>query len=311
MGIGADTDFDAEELAMLEALRKDEEQQAAVPAAAAPAAAPAATAQPSEQPAVTEQQQQTATPAEPAAAAPAAPAQPIEAPQGDPRAALRASRRAERQARERAEQLAAELAELRKQVPQQQVPASVDGITDQELAEMEQDFPAQAKLVRANRELQKQLQQVVASQAQQPAQAAQPEFMPPALPPDLQEVVDDIPALLAWQCNPDQTAFEMAKATDAALMVHPVWKDKPVAERFAEVTRRVQAELGAAPAPQPSQQQQPAATPAQVLASVPRQAPSTLSDIGAGGTGVENPLTLDRMARMSDEDILAELARLG
>ena len=308
MPLGVADEFDAEELAMLANLRKADEQQAAGPDAAAPNAAPAATAQPSEQPTATQGQEQPAAAVDPAAAAaPAAPAQPTEAPQGDPRAALRASRRAERQARERAAQLEAELETLRKQVPRQPA-TNPDDLTDAELAELEQDFPAMAKAARLARTA------AAATAAQQPtahAPTQQPEFLPPVLPPELQDVVDGIPDLLTWQCDPDQTRFNMAKAMDGALLSHPKWKDAPPDARLAEVARRVNVELGAAPAPQPSpSQQQPAATAAQVIASVPRQTPNTLSDIGAGGAGDENPLTLERMEKMSEDDLLAALARL-
>jgi hypothetical protein len=286
MTLGASEDFSPDELAILKALEIDGEQQA-----------------PGESQA-SEQQPATQTPA---ATAPANNAtttteagQPAAAdtrPQGDVRAALRASRRAEQRAREEAERLKRENEELRSKVPaSQQAPS--DELTDEEIAQAERDFPLLGKTARF----------VKKAQAQQPAAAApaaQPTgFEPKWLPPQVQEVVDGVPDLLAWQHDPDQGRFQLAIQVDTLLQSHPAWASKSFAERAQEVVRRVSAELPAQPAANRPD-------PAAVLAAVPRQTPDTLSHLGGGGGKQPEAPALQRYMGMSDDAIVADLLREG
>lgn len=226
---------------------------------------------------------------------------------GDVRGALRASRRAERQARDEAARLKAELEETRKQIP---APKD-DGVTDAELAELEADMPIVAKALRETRALKASLPKAPA-----PAPAADPEFTPPVQPPHVQDAIDDIPDLLAMQNDPDQSAFLLAVQTDALLKQHPKWADKPLPERLAECARRVKAELGPAapaPAPQPPASPAPARrSPAAAVDKAPVVPPTTLSDIAGGAAPTtETAPGVKQFMSMSDEDILAALARHG
>jgi hypothetical protein len=226
---------------------------------------------------------------------------------GDVRGALRASRRAERQARDEAARLKAELEETRKQIP---APKD-DGVTDAELAELEADMPLVAKALKETRALKASLPKAPA-----PTPAADPEFIPPTQPANVQDAIDEIPDLLTMQNDPDQSAFLLAVQTDSLLRVHPKWADKPLTERLAECARRVKSELGAsAPAPQPPASPAPAPArraPAAAVAEAPRAQPSTLSDIAGGAAPTtESAPGVKQFMDMSDEDMLAALARHG
>ena len=221
--------------------------------------------------------------------------EPAAAPQpgGDTRAALRASRRAEQRAREEAARLRAELEALKAAVPAQQ---EDDPMSDEEIERAERDFPLLGKTARLVKEAAK--RQATAPVQQAPATG---EFIPPTLPPQVQDIVDASPELLAWQLDPDQSRFTLAKTIDGLLEGDQHWSNKPVAERFQEVVRRVTAAMGTAPVSAP-----PVNTAA-VLAAVPRRTPETLSHIGGGG-GVNNPTpTADRYMQMSEEQIIADL----
>lgn len=222
-------------------------------------------------------------------------------PKGDPRAALRASRRAEHRLRQDNERLHAELEEARKATP---VPKQADDdLNDDEVAELESDFPVIGKLARQNKALQSKVDALMGQQGSSQQRQAEPEFQPLVLPPELQDVVDDIPELLAWQYDPDQAAFQMATAEDNKLRIHPKWKDKPIAERFAEVARRVKADLGEAS----QTTSKPRVNVDDALDRAPRVRPGTLGDIGGGGEIQKSASNLGRFATMSNADMEAEL----
>jgi hypothetical protein len=253
---------------------------------------------------------QGTTPTEGSTAA-AAPAPGTTDQHGDVRGALRASRRAERQSRERAERLEAELEETRKRIPA----IADEGVSDAELAELEADMPVVAKALREVRAA-----KAATPPAPAPAPQAQPEFIPPVQAAHVQDVIDDIPALLEMQNDPDQSRFDLAVQTDALLKKHPAWHDKPLGERLAECARRVNADLGtaapAAPAPAP---QSPAAapapatrrSPAAAVAQAPVVHPTTLSDIAGGAAPTTATPGLKQFMNMSNEDIMRELERHG
>ena len=231
------------------------------------------------------------TPAEGAATMPPAEAKPS----GDTRAALRAARRSEQRAKGEVERLRAENEALRAKVPAE----PSEDITDEDVATIEADFPVIAKAVKAMR--------TVAATVKPQAAAAQadPEFEPPTLPPELQEVVDQIPDLLGWQHDSDQTLFEMAKAEDRKLLLHPKWKDASEDKRLAEVVRRVKADI-AEVTPEPTPQR---ANVKDAIARAPRVTPNTLADIGGGGDTPNTTSNLGRYSQMSNEDIEADLLR--
>lgn len=305
MPLGIAAEMSDEELAALEALRDPNEeplpgddepgaegdQPPQEPAASqAPPADEAETPKADATPPADDKQQQTADP---------------EKPKGNRNQALRAARIAEQRARQEAETLRAELEELRKQVPVGKKGDDPADMTDEEIAELEVDFPAAAKAAR----MAKRAAEAVAKLT--PAAAKQetvPDFEPPVLPPELQAAVDEVPDLLDWQHDPDQTRFEMAKATDGLLSRHPQWKDKPLEARFAEVVRRVNAELGAA-TPKPAANGR--RDPMDVINNAPSRTPKSISEIGGGdGTNTQGP-DVSRFSRMSTEDVEAELMARG
>lgn len=282
-------DFSSDEIAILAASGIQLDDPQATEAPQAQAAQPGTSA--------SEQTEQTAAP--PAAITQQPAAQPThEPPQpgGDVRAALRASRRAEQRAREEAQRLRDEMAALKQKLPAETQEA--DPFSEDEIARAERDFPL---LGRTARFVKAQMGNTAPAAPAQPPAAA--EFVPPLLPANVQEIVDSSPDLLAWQHDQDQARFALAKSTDALLLEHPHWREKPMAERFAEVVRRVKAELGT---PQPAP-----ADPRQVLASIPRRTPETLSHIGGGGGPQPEAPALDRYMKMSDDDIVADLLRDG
>lgn len=237
-----------------------------------------------------------ATPAPATAPIPEAAPEATPAPQGDTRAALRAARHAEKRLREDNQKLIEENAALR------QGKTAVDTqVTDAELAQLEEDFPLQAKIVRKQREIEQQLQQQQA--AAQPA----PGFEAPSYDPAVQEVIDSVPQLVNWQYDPAaQDKFARAIEYDKALVIDPDWAAKPIAERFAEAARRTEAALAPAsltPAPIAA----PAAArldPATVIANAPAAGPKGISDFRGGAPA--SPPSIN-YAGMSDEAIMASL----
>ena len=300
--------FDPEEHQILSELKPDDEplppEDGAAPAeeqpaaevqpqetAAAPAEAPAAA--PAEAPAAAPA---AAGPAEAPAPAPApAPAE-QERPQGDTRAALRAARTSERRLRDENEQLRRDLEQARKDQP-----TSSNVVSDEELEQLEQDFPVQAKLVRRQRELEQQI-----AETRSAAPPPSPEFEALSYPPQVQEVIDSVPDLLAWQYDANaQDKFQRAIAYDNALRHDPDWKDKSPAERFAEAAERTKRAFGSAPAPAPTPAPSPSAAPAAAaIAAAPASGPKGISDFRGGGPA--NPTQLD-YSQMSDEEVIASL----
>ena len=228
-------------------------------------------------------------------------------PKGNRNQALRAARIAEQRARQEADTLRAELEELRKQNPAAAGKKEADPLdmTDEEIADLEVDFPAAAKAARLARSAVRAVAQL--TPAAQTQKAADPEFTPPELPPELQTVVDENEALSEWQHDPDQTRFDLAKATDGLLSRHPQWKDKPLEARFAEVVRRVNAELGAA---KPTPAAPGRRDPQDVIDNAPSRTPKSVSEIGGGDGNAKSP-DVDRFSRMSSEDVEAELMARG
>lgn len=256
-----------------------ETPEASATTATAPVETPAAVATP-------------AAPAEadPAAATPATTETP--APQGDTRAALRASRRAEKRLRDELDQMRQENEALK------QGKGPVDtSITDAELAELEADFPLQAKIVRRQREIEQQL-------AQAKPEPGHAEFEPISYDPDVQEAIDGVPDLLAWQHDPAaQDKFARAIEYDKSLLLDPDWQDRDIAERFTEAVRRTKAALSPS-LPTPAAPAAPRTDPAAVIAAAPSTGPKGISDFRGGAPG--NAPTVNYQG-MSDEQIMASL----
>lgn len=227
------------------------------------------------------------------------PQQATDKPQGDLRQALRASRRAEQRAKDELQRVREENEALRKQAPQQKPPATEE-ITDDELEELAMDFPAMAKVAKA-------VKQMAAKEAPAAPTPSANDFVPPTLPPELQEVVDDFPDLLTWQNDPDQSRFEMAQAADALLLRIPKWKAASEAERLAEVVRRVNQELGQ----QPAARTPAGIDPAKAIENAPMRQARSMGDFGGGGGRDALGNDLARFSSMSADDVEAELMTRG
>ncbi len=283
--LGANEDFTEEQLALIpkppeqgdsgnapEGEKKDE--SAPAPSSAASEAAP------------------------PAEAAPAPAPAPSAAPAGDVRAALRASRRAEQNLREQTKRLQAENEELRKRLPAP--PVTVDGLSSEDLEEIKQ-------AAQENPLIEKLLTAAVKPAAPVAAPApAQSDFQPDALPPETQEAVDDVPELLAWQNDAAQHhLWAAAKLADAYLESLPAWADKPLAQRFEEVVKRVKADAGITTSNPASSR----AAQETLAMQAPALAPTTLSDMPGGGGAQPEPSRLARYQQMTQEQIFDDLSR--
>lgn len=229
---------------------------------------------------------------------------------GDLRKALRAARRSEHQVREENERLRKENEALK---AAQDRAKSETELSDDEIAQLEADFPGQAA---ALRKLNEQVKELKAMRPAAKAASAEPEFEPPILAPALQEIVDDIPDLLDMQHDPDRTRWDMAVAADAMLFRDPAWANKSDAERLAEAARIANERAGAKPAAsahQPSQQQSQGGKPQESrldlalkrIEQAPQTQPASISDL-RGGASPTSKSTPD-YSRMSDDEIMSSL----
>lgn len=230
---------------------------------------------------------------------------------GNVKAALRAARRAERRALQESDRLKRELDEIKAKLPAGAI--GDDGDLDDTLA---QDFPQIAAALKKRDERIAQLNDQLKASSQAAAEQSS-DFTPPLQPAEVQDVIDEIPTLLAMQHNPDQTGWKLAIGYDAVLFNKPKWANRTPAERFAEAARLAQAELS--PSTSQSSSAQPTAAEqaeaarlkaAQAAAAAGRRNPETLSDFG-GAASEPQGSNLARFSKMSDSDIEAELLRGG
>jgi len=209
--------------------------------------------------------------------------------QGSVKAALRASRAAERRMRDALAAKDAEIHALR----EGKAPVSTE-VSEADLAQMEQDFPSQAALVRNQRRLEQELAELRA--AVKPA-----DWQPPSYAPEIQMHIDEVPELLAWQNDKaQQNKFAAAIEHDKLLETDADWREKPVAERFAEAARRARAQFTPAPVTPATPRNDPAA----VIAAAPMATPKGIGDFRGGGPA--NAPATD-FSKMSDEAVMASL----
>lgn len=222
-----------------------------------------------------------------------------------PFAVLESTREKAKQEAERARaqaDLAARLAreneELKQQLaagaakPQDEIP----GMTDEEIADLEADFPAVAKVAKANRALAAEVQ-TLRSQNTAVRQVEVTERT------NVQPLIDALPLLAQWQAK-GGVAWDAAVAMDKQLEADPQWAERPLGERFAEVQSRMAAEFGIAvpqvttpsPAPAPAPKAGPAAAPAQ---PEPKTVMPTLTDFN-GGAPATDPMAGMPVGKMVD-----------
>lgn len=275
-----------------------EQQPPAAAAAPAPAAAAATTA--------------TSEAAQAAVAEPAGKVAGVASKDGArvlPYSALQAERRAARHHASRAEKAEAELARANAEIEAlrkgESLPPADGEVTEADIVQMEEDFPEIGKKMRAvfnqRNELARQVPQATAN--------TEPTDDP------LQEAIDEIPLLVEWQSNAEHAEkFARAQVLDAALKDSPKWKDKPISERFAHVTKLVADEFDI-PYSQPTNTAVQAGAVDDKLTP-----PNTLSDFKGGGVPNHGQIDVGRLkpnqllnvfANMSNEEIDAHLAKYG
>lgn len=162
-----------------------------------------------------------------------------------PFAALSTARERADAAERLAQKQAEELLQLRAQVAGIATAQGADEtgvLTDGELLAIAEDSPTLAKILKAQQETIKNLNESVqnlATHATQQIVNAETEAKSA-----VQEAIDANPTLAAWQNAEDQTRWDEAARLDKALRESPLWKDKPFDERFAKVVEITNATFG-------------------------------------------------------------------
>lgn len=239
----------------------------------------------------------------------------------------------ERDRAARAEQTAQALAAQVEQLRAGKTPgdASAVALSDEDLAQLDQDLPGVAKAIRAQMALIGNLTGTV--QTLQRENDVQAQNREQAVQDEVGVALAGNPDLAAWQeaanrkDNPDPLMWNRAVDLDSVLRADPAWMDKPVSERFAKVAETIKSLYGvpaaqpAAPAALPNAQAlQAKADAALAAAAKTGTLPRSSSDIPGGSappvdeaaammdrSGAE--LTADFMS-MTPEQIEARLSRL-
>ena len=129
--------------------------------------------------------------------------------------------------------------------------------------------------------------------------------------PELHKWHQDMLAATKGDTTKSADTFNYAIQVDNLLQGHPQWKSKPQIERFAEVERRVKADLEIQPGSPNLQDKEQATTKEQIKKAIQDQAqnkdnlPDTLSSL-AGGTSEGNKgLSMESLDKMDMTDIAA------
>jgi hypothetical protein len=230
-----------------------------------------------------------------------------------PYAVLQDARTAAAKANERAAELATALERLREELTAKQAapakddteaPADVADLSDDELAELAEDFPAVAKAVKAVRAAQARMAETLKARPE-PASA-------PAAPADeaaaraaVQDAIDQHELLARWQAK-GGALWSEATALDNELRQDPEWATKSMAERFAEVQRRVAEDNGIPlAAPKPKAGAKPAAPKPAAQPRVSEVTP-TLTDLA--GTAVNAGPNYAEMAPAKLHDVMLTMS---
>ena len=169
----------------------------------------------------------------------------------------------------------------------------VEGKTDDELAELMEDFPAIGKVFAKYSNRINELEGRLAEKAQ-PETNAKNEVM---------TAFESIPELVSWK-EGDQDRLDYAIARDAELMSDPIWQAKPVRERFQEAVRRTQSAFGDKVS-QPAQQQKQ-----QKKAAKPDGLPNSPSDLGTSVRETSTKGTPEYYASLSQSELQREMASM-
>lgn len=233
-----------------------------------------------------------------------------------PYTVLKQEREARRAAAEQAAMLQAELEALKAAqaagVAAQEIPETP---IDPELAELESEFPEIAKMNQATRAEMNRLRQEMQDKDQRlQAMAAQWEREQQA-----KQLVEMEQVHAAIDANPtlrflrsedgDQKLWEAAVQIDVELQGRPAWAEKPVAERFAAVVRRLEEDFGPVSVPGKYQSvatkaAKPAAKPKEVEEDIPF---NTLSDLRGGSSPESDELNLNSASTMDLQSRLLKM----
>lgn len=230
-----------------------------------------------------------------------------------PYAALQAERRSARAASAKADRLANELAAAKQLIDDLKAGKTPDTgvVTEEDVREMEENFPDQGKKMRALFEAAKAVTPAAPAADSDPGEADDP----------VQEAIDQVPLLLEWQ-HGDAEKFARAQEIDRVLFNSPKWKGKPAVDRFTEAARVVADEFDI-PFPSPKTSTTaaaPAAPQSAAVQAAQRKPPETLSDFKGGSVADHNSMDvakaspralLSRMEDMTDDEIDAHLAKYG
>ena len=163
-----------------------------------------------------------------------------------------------------------------------------DDISQEELAQLAQDYPDLGKSIAA-----------IASKLQRLEQQAAPQPVPLAINP-VQSALQAVPDLMDWR-EKDQDRFDFAIIVDEKLQADPAWQGKSLDERFAEAARRTKLAFGDEVIPPAKAPGKEADKPADFIPT----SPSALGQAHhAAPTGVE------RFGTMSQTELIGEMGAM-
>lgn len=163
-----------------------------------------------------------------------------------------------------------------------------DDISQEELAQLAQDYPDLGKSIAA-----------IASKLQRLEQQAAPQQVPLAINP-VQAALQAVPDLMNWR-EKDQDRFDFAIIVDEKLQADPAWQGKSLDERFAEAARRTKLAFGDEAIPPTKAPGKEADKPADFIPS----SPSAL-----GQTHHAAPTGVERFGTMSQTELIGEMGAM-
>lgn len=163
-----------------------------------------------------------------------------------------------------------------------------DDISQEELAQLAQDYPDLGKSIAA-----------IASKLQRLEQQAAPQQVPLAINP-VQAALQAVPDLMNWR-EKDQDRFDFAIIVDEKLQADPAWQGKSLDERFAEAARRTKLAFGDEVIPPTKAPGKEADKPADFIPS----SPSAL-----GQTHHAAPTGVERFGAMSQAELIGEMGAM-
>jgi len=169
--------------------------------------------------------------------------------------------------------------------------AEQDEFSDEQWAEIEEDYGPLAKAMKALVQNQKNMAQRIASQPTVSTESAQPVQENPVV-----AAVKANADLNAWQSG-DSDRWAYAQQVDAKLRQDPAWANKSLEERFAEAAKQTKSAFG----DDVSIEDKAKAA----IDKTKQTAPDSLSDIGSAPTKTKT--TVEAMQDMSAEQIHAQL----